>query len=164
MAHKEMLTAWLKDAYSMEVALVPILENHAKDAKDHPTMQARIQQHIQETKQHAELLKSCLARYDEKPSAIKTAIGGMTGGMQSVATGPFKDELVKNGISDYAAENFEIASYNALIAAARAIGDQDTVNDCTQILRDEQSMADWLEKNLPVAVEDTLHEKMMKHS
>ena len=45
MAHKELLINWLNDAYSMETALIPILENHAKDAKNYPDIQAR-DQHI----------------------------------------------------------------------------------------------------------------------
>lgn len=35
MSHKELLVAWLNDAYAMEKGLVPILENHAKDAENH---------------------------------------------------------------------------------------------------------------------------------
>ena len=54
MAHKELLITWLNDVYRVETALIPILENHAKDAKNHPDIQARNQQHIEETRRHAE--------------------------------------------------------------------------------------------------------------
>ena len=36
MAHKEQLIAWLNDAYAMENSMIPVLKNHAKDAKDYP--------------------------------------------------------------------------------------------------------------------------------
>ncbi len=164
MAHQDLLKAWLKDAYSMEVALVPILENHAKDAKDYPEFQQRINQHVAETKQHAQMVKDCLNRLGEQPSAVKSAVGGMFGAVQSVATGPFKDELVKNGLTDYAAENFEIASYNALIYAAQEMGDQETARVCEQIRDQEQDMADWLDEHLSVAVQDTIRAKMAEHN
>lgn len=40
-APREMLIAWLNDAHTTEQALVPILENHARDAREHPDIQAR---------------------------------------------------------------------------------------------------------------------------
>lgn len=163
MAHQELITSWLKDAYSMEVGLVPILENHAKDAKDYPEVQSRIQQHVEETKQHAEMVKQCLERKGEKPSTVKTAVGGVMGSMQSVATGPFKDELVKNSLADYATEHFEMASYDALIDAAKELGDNETAQTCQKILHSEQAMAQWLKDHLPMAVRDTIQEKMTQH-
>ena len=55
--NNELLVAWLNDAYAMEQALVPVLENHAKDAKDDPTARARIELHAEQTRRHAELVK-----------------------------------------------------------------------------------------------------------
>ncbi len=156
------LNAWLKDAYSMEMGLVPVLENHAKDAKDHPQMQDMIQQHAERTKQHAEMVKQCLERLGDNPSSLKAGIGGMVGNMQSVATGGAEDELVKNGLMDFASENFEIASYRALIAAAEQFGDQETAQVCKQILRDEEQMAHWLEQQLPMAVREANTMKVEK--
>ncbi len=164
MAHKEMVYAWLKDAYSMEMGLVPILENHAKDAKDFPQVQARDEQHIQETKQHAERLKTLIEARGEHVSGIKTAIGGLVGTVQSVATGPFHDEVVKNALSDFAAENFEIASYKALIAAAQEIGDQEIVRVCQQNLMEDEAMAKWLDQNMPTVIHAYLQQKVAEHS
>ena len=36
MTANEQLIAWLNNAYSMEKALIPVLENHAKDAENYP--------------------------------------------------------------------------------------------------------------------------------
>lgn len=164
MAHNELLNAWLKDAYSMEMGLIPILENHAKDAKDFPEVQARDQQHIQETKRHAEMVKSCIERRGESVSSIKTAIGGMVGAVQSVATAPFQDEPVKNFLSDYAAEKFETACYQALIVAAQAEGDHETARVCQQILQEDEAMARWLEERLPSVVQMAMRMKEMEHA
>lgn len=153
---RELMIAWLNDAYAMETGLVPILQNHSSDAEKHPAVSARIERHVEETKRHADLVKSCLTRMGEEPSTVKTAIGGMIGAMQAPATGPFQDELVKNALADYAVEHFEIAAYRALIAGARQLGDEETARVCEQILRDEEDMARFLEQNLPVTVQDTL--------
>ena len=39
--------------------------------------------------------------------------------------------------------------YTALIAAANEAGDAQTAETCSIILDEEQSMADWLEEQLP---------------
>lgn len=163
MAHEELLNAWLKDAYSMEMGLVPVLENHAKDAKNFPEVRARNEQHIQETKRHAQLVKSCIERRGESVSSLKTAVGGIVGTMQSVMTSPFKDEVVKNCLSDYAAESFEVACYRALIAAAEAVGDRQTAQVCQQILQEDEAMARWIEQNLPTVVEMQMRQKAAEH-
>ncbi len=164
MAHQELVKAWLKDAYGMEMALVPVLENHAKDAKNYPEFQQRIQEHVEETKNHAQMVKQALERLGDKPSATKSVIGDVTGAVQSVATGPFKDELVKDSLMDYGTENFEIACYNALIAAATELGDTQTAAICAEIRDEEQDMADWLDEHLPMAVAETIRKKEAEHN
>src|SRR5436190_17521016 len=109
MAHQDLFMAWLNDAYGMENSLVQVLQNHAKDAQDHPQMQAKIQEHLDKTRQHAELVKGCVERLGGSTSALKTGMANIMGVVQGLSTGAAEDELVKNGIADYAAENFEIA-------------------------------------------------------
>jgi ferritin-like metal-binding protein YciE len=154
------LTAWLQDAYAMEEALVPVLENHAKDAKAIPQMQARIQQHAEETRRHAELVRGCLEQLGEKPSGTKNLLGSLFGGTQSISTGMFEDELIKNALADYASEHFEIASYKALIAAAEQTGHPEVATVCRQILQDEERMAQWLDQQMPVAVQGAMQRAM----
>lgn len=153
---QELLIAWLRDAHAMEKALVPVLENHAKDVKHHPAIRQRLEQHAQETERHAQLLEQTLRQLGEQPSTVKNTMARVFGAMQSVASSAFRDDEIKNALSDYATENFEIAAYRALIEAARALQRDAVVRTCEQILREEESMARFLEQNLPVAVRDTL--------
>jgi ferritin-like metal-binding protein YciE len=155
-AYHNTFVAWLQDAYAMEEALVPILENHAKDAKEFPAVQTRIAQHADETRRHAELVRTCLEQIGEKPSGTKNVLSGLFGGTQSVATGMFKDELIKNNLMDVASENFEIASYKALISAAEDMGHTQIAATCRQILVEEERMAQWLDQQLPMAVRTSL--------
>jgi ferritin-like metal-binding protein YciE len=156
MPAKELLLSWLNDAHAMEEALIPNLENHAKDAEGHPQIQARIRQHLEETRRHAELVRGCIERLGDKPSKAKAVLAKVIGGMAGVGTGPFGDELVKDFLADFAAEHLEIASYQRLIVAARELGDEATARTCEQILPDEQAMARAIEENLPAVVRDTL--------
>jgi len=56
--------------------------------------------------------------------------------------------VMKGSIASYAFEAMEIASYNMLIVAATAVGDTETADVCSQILVEEEAMADWLAENL----------------
>ena len=137
MTGKELLIEWLNDAHGMENALIQILEHQSKDAKDYPQVQAKLEQHLQQTRQHADLVKSCVENLGGSTSSVKTGMASLFGQMQALSTGAAKDKLVKNALADYAAENFEVASYTALIRAAQALGDQQTANVCQQILQQD---------------------------
>ncbi len=153
---RETLIGWLNDAYAMETGLVQVLENHANDVKDRPEMYRRIAQHLEETKMHAERVRDCVQRLGGDVSTMKTAMGAVSGFFQGRSTGASPDELVKNALADYASEHLEIASYRALIVAARALGEQHVVQVCEGILRDEEEMARWLEQSLPTVVQEYL--------
>lgn len=154
MAHKVTLAAWLSDAYAMENALIPILQNHADDVKDHPAMRERILEHVEETRRQADRVKDCLARLGETPSTTKSILGSLFGMMQAPATGMYSDERVKNAILDFASENFEIASYEAIIAAAEQMGEVEIVAICRENLQEERNMAEWLRDQLPRVVQE----------
>jgi ferritin-like metal-binding protein YciE len=158
MSNKEQLIKWLNSAYSMEQNLTKVLENHAKDAKDFPEIRQRDEQHIEETRRHAERVKQCLAILGEKPSTIKSAMGNIMGAVQGAATGMFRDEIVKNFLSDYAAEHFEIACYRSLIVAAEELGQAEIAQVCREILREEEAMAQWLEERIPSVTRMTLQQ------
>ena len=153
---KETLLSWLNDAYSMEKGQVQVLENHVKDAEGQPDVHNKLAQHLEMTRRHADLVEQCVARLGGSTSSIKTAMGTVAGFFHGRSTGAAPDELVKNALSDYAAEHFEIACYRALITGARAIGATEVVQVCEQILRDEEDMARWLESRLPMTVQQYL--------
>jgi ferritin-like metal-binding protein YciE len=146
----DQLTTWLNSAFSMEQSLAQVLENHAKDAADFPEIRSRIEQHIEETRRHADRVAECIQLLGEKPSATKSLVGNVMGMVQGASTGVFKDELVKNALADFASEHFEIASYRSLIAAAEELGKTEIAQICRENLRDEEAMAQWLGENIPV--------------
>jgi len=163
MAHQDTVIAWLNDAHALELNLAQVLEHRVQDTKDHPQMQAKVQQHLEQTRRHAELLKGCIERLGGSTSAVKSTMGKVGGFFQGISTGMAKDEMVKNALADYASEQFEIASYTSLIAAAQAIGDQQTASVCQQILRDEQEMASWLQQQIPMITQEFLGMQAREH-
>jgi ferritin-like metal-binding protein YciE len=163
MAHKELLLSWLNDAYGMEKNIIQVLQNHVKDAKDHPAMQQKLQEHLDVTRHQAEMLKDRIEALGGSVSTVKSTTGTVMGAITGVTTGAAEDELVKNMLSDYATEHFEIASYRALIKGAQDLGDDETVRLCQQLLREEEDMARFLEQNLPTAVHDVLSRKAAEH-
>ncbi len=164
MAHKELYLSWLNDAYGLEQSLVQVLESHVSDAKDHPQMQSRLRQHLDETRRHAELVRSCIERQGGDVSTIKSGMSKLMGTMQGMSTGAAKDELIKNALADYSAEHFEIASYTSLIAAAQSLGDTETALVCQQILQDEVAMQSWLAQQIPMITQEMLQMQVREHS
>ena len=158
MTHQELVKAWLDDALAMENALIKVLEHRVADAKEYPEIQAKDQAHLEQTRRHAELVTGCIKRLGGGPSAVKSIAGTLFGAIQAPMTGMYRDEIVKNFLMDYAAEQFEVASYRALIAAAREAGDPETAAVCESILNEDQAMADWLLTHLPVVVQQQMQE------
>ncbi|MBI3126252.1 MAG: ferritin-like domain-containing protein [Candidatus Tectomicrobia bacterium] len=153
-ARKDILVSWLNDAYAMEKSLINILEKRVKDGTP-AEAQSRYRQHLEETRRHAQMVEGCVSRLGETTSTLKNMMGTLFGKQQGLGAGLFKDEQVKNALSDYASENLEIASYKALIVAAEDFGDPEIASVCRRILEEEERMAQWLaDQSLPLTVKN----------
>lgn len=157
MSHHDTYLSWLNDAYAMEKELEKVLQSHADDAKDYPHMQARIQEHQVLTRSHADRLKTVIERNGGDTSTVKTGIAKIMGALAGIPSEFTSDKLIKNTLADYASENFEIACYRSLIAAAESIGDVESIPVYKNIIREEEEMCSWLEEQLP-----TVTYEMMK--
>ncbi len=155
--HKQLI-AWLNDAYSMERSLANTLENHASDAERFPEIRQRQSQHATETRSHAQQIERCLSILDEKPSTVKGMMGSAMGTVEGIATGIFRDEIMKDVLMGYAAEHLEIACYRSLITAAKELGQAEIARICEQILKEEEAMAQWIEQHLPDITRMSLHQ------
>src|SRR4028118_2098882 len=105
MTEKELFISWLNDAYSTELAMMPVLENHAKHARDYPEIHRHNLRHLAETRRQAEAVKHLIENLGGKVSTAKSIVGKMGGLGQSITSEFFSDELIKNFLSDYAAEH-----------------------------------------------------------
>lgn len=150
---KKLFVGWLKDAYAMEKSIEKTLKAHVKDAKDYPEIRDKINHHIMVTQSQAERLKNRLEEMDEKPSVIKKISGEIMQSMQGYATRFAEDKIIKNTLAEIATENFEIATYEALKAAAERVGDTESAMLAEEIKKEEEEMGSWAKKNLPILVD-----------
>jgi ferritin-like metal-binding protein YciE len=158
MAENDIYISWLNDAYAMEKNVEEVLEEQVKQSQDYPAIQGKIQEHLDVTRSQAERVKTCIERNGGKVSALKTGMANVMGTMMGVGTGMAKDKLIKNVLSDIATENFEMASYAAIITAANTLGDNETAIVCKQIYDEESTMEQWLNKELPTISDIALRE------
>jgi ferritin-like metal-binding protein YciE len=146
---KERLLQWLRDAHAMEEQAEGMLSSQAKRLENYPELRSKIENHLQQTRSHAERVQNCIERQGSSTSAIKDMTGKVVAVGQGLSGLFVGDEVVKGSLADYTFEHMEIASYKMLIAAADEVGDSETKRVCQDILREEEEMAAWLEKNLP---------------
>jgi len=156
MNHVEHYHDWLRDAHAMEKQAESMLESMASRIDNYPDVRARIEQHITETKHQITLLEEILDRNDISRSMLKDSMSKMMAFGQSMGGMAASDEIVKGSISGYVFEQFEIACYTSLLAAAKKAGDMASVPAIESILAEEQRMADWLIQHIPDTTEQFL--------
>jgi len=158
------LINWLNDAYSMELSLEETLQRHLKDFEPNSALHDRIEQHIFETRQHANEVRACIESLGGKVSRTKAIFGDIMGRMQGVSTAMFDDEKVKNVLMEYSAEHFEMACYESLAAGAEDLGEHGIAAKCRHILAQEKAMADWLFSEISGVTRQFLHSKHAAHA
>jgi ferritin-like metal-binding protein YciE len=145
---EERLMQWLRDAHAMEKQAEQMLSALAGRIENYPQLKAQIEQHIQETKEQARRLETCIHRRGGSTSAIKDVAGKMTAMAQGISGIFVGDEIIKGSLAGYTFEHMEIASYRILMAAADALGDVQTASICEKNLSEEEAMAEWLAENI----------------
>lgn len=147
---------WLRDAHAMEKQAESMLESMAGRIDNYPDLRSRIEQHISETKHQITILEEILDRNNISRSVIKDSMSKMAALGQSIGGIFPSDEIVKGSISGYVFEQFEIACYTSLLAAAQKAGDTTSIPAIESILNEEKQMADWLIKHIPQTTEQFL--------
>ena len=149
MAPKDDLLDWLNNAHAMELGLEEVLKSHSSDSGGLAHWQERLERHANETREHAERLKRAIQSIGGIVSGGKALLGEVVGRFNALTTTISKDKLVKNALTDFAAENFEIACYQSLIAASEELGLFQVAEICRQNLAEEKAMASWLDQRIP---------------
>ncbi|ARJ42240.1 hypothetical protein B1H58_09585 [Pantoea alhagi] len=153
MTYQENYLSWLRDAHAMEKQAEEMLEKMTSRLEHYPDLKARLQQHIEETRQQQQMLQQVIDRQDTSNSTMKDMMGKVAAMGQAVGGMFASDEVVKGAISGYVFEQFEIACYTSLIAAAELAGDSEGARVFEQIREQEKAMADWALNHLPDVTE-----------
>lgn len=153
---KERLEQWLRDAHAMEEQAESILMGQIERLKSYPTLRAKLQEHLEETRQQAKQVQKCLDLVGSDNSAMKDLAAKATAFAQNFSGLFAGDEVMKGALASYTFEHMEIASYTIIITAAQAAGAAEVKRICEGILREEQAMADWLADYLPTLAQSFL--------
>lgn len=154
MSHTETLRAWLKDAHAMEQGLMPLLEAMARRSPAFPELAPKAEEHLLRTRAHAGKVRECLLRLGESDQAIDAHPECGAAIDPALADGAPRDLALRNAVRGFASEQLEIAVYKAILVAAQAADDFQTMRVCEEILDEEEDMARWFEDHLPPAVNE----------
>jgi ferritin-like metal-binding protein YciE len=160
---RENLAEWLRDARTMEDLAIETLEKQAGRLDDYPELQARLREHLAETRRQAERLDGCMQRLGASALATSPRSEALAGGEQIAALlggGP----VIQHGITGYAFEHFEIATYRALVEAAAEAGEPEVERVCHENLREEEAMAAWLGRQIPAVTRQYLYDQAARRS
>jgi ferritin-like metal-binding protein YciE len=166
-AGKSKLIQYLNEAYGLERRLETALEAHLALAT-RTAYKQRLRTHLTETKRHAREVAKRIKQLggtaetidlpgpDALSDVAQTAVAGAQRAV-ALARGPLhalrgtgeEEKQLKNAKTEYASEAEEIATYSAILTLAEELGDNDSSRLARAILREEERMRSFLEKEIP---------------
>jgi ferritin-like metal-binding protein YciE len=156
---RELYILGLKNAHAMENQAHEILERQIERMGDYPQLQAKLREHLGETRQQLKRLEECLRKLDESPSTVKDTVMAFGSNMAAMAHAMAGDEVLKNTFANSALEHYEIAAYKSLMALSKAAG-IGAESLLAQSLREEEEMASWVDEHVLGITNDYLrHEQ-----
>ncbi|RDE06146.1 ferritin-like domain-containing protein [Sphingomonas aracearum] len=146
---RELFITGLKNAHAVENQALSIMKPQVARIENYPEVAERLRAHIEETNGQIARLDELLEGLGTSNSALKDTALSMSGGMAALTHSVAGDEILKNSFANYAFEHFEIASYKSLLTLAGDGGFANATAALQQSLREEESMAQWIDEALP---------------
>jgi ferritin-like metal-binding protein YciE len=162
------LAQYLNEAYAKERELETALQAHIQMTTRAP-YKKRLQQHLTETKGHGRQVERRIkALTGGGASAVEKIASQAVGQAKSLAKGPLHmlrgtsgaEKMLKNAKTEYWNEHEEIATYTAIEALAEEVGDTETAKVARAIRRDEERMANFLERQIPTLTKAVAREEI----
>ena len=135
---RDILIVGLRNAYALEGQALTTMRTVHDRLEHYPQLKSALAQHIGETERQQAMVERCLNGLGEEPSTLKEMAARFTASMQGMAHMAAGDEVLKNLFALFAFEHFEQAAYRSLIATAETCGEQNVVQACREILRQEE--------------------------
>jgi ferritin-like metal-binding protein YciE len=166
------LIQYLNEAYGKEKELETALQAHIKMTTRAP-YKKRLQEHLKETKAQSRALEKRIKQLGGKAElgvvaqATDTAASVANKGV-SLVKGQFHamrgtgeaEKMLKNAKTEYFNEHEEIATYIGIETLAEALGDTETAKLAREHRRQEERMAAFLEKQIPVLTKAVVSEEI----
>jgi ferritin-like metal-binding protein YciE len=151
------LLSYLADVHAIEQQAIVLLE-HASTTAGDPLFTEVYERHLEQSREHAAIIKWRLAAHDARPSTLKDSAMRLGGLNWSVFFRTHPDTPGKLAVFTYAFEHLEIASYELLSRVAGRVGDDQTHDACEQILMEERVAADAIAGTFERAADASLSE------
>ena len=146
------LVQYLNEAYGKEKELEAALEAHI-GMTTRTAYKKRLQQHLRETKDHAKRVERRIKQLGGDPQTLqrlaRQATAALKGPLHALRGTGEDERQLKNAKTEYSEEAEEIATYTAIEAFAESVSDGDTAKLARAIKRDEERMANYLERLIP---------------
>jgi ferritin-like metal-binding protein YciE len=174
----EKVVQYLNDAYATERRLEIALQAHIA-MTPRADYKKRLREHLKETKAHARLVARRIKALGGEAETVslpgpEAVIKGATGAKAAVqraaavAQGPLhavrgtgeQERMLKNARTEYQDEAEEIATYRAIEALAKAVGDKETAKLARDFGREEKKMADFLVGIIDQLALDVVHDEV----
>ena len=169
---------YLNEAYATERRLEIALQAHIA-MTPRTDYKKRLREHLKETKAHARGVERRIKALGGEAgtvslpgpeplakgakaaqSAVQRAAAVAQGPLHAVrGTGP-QERMLKNARTEYQDEAGEIATYRAIEALAKAVGDKETAKLAREIGREEKRMADFLVGLIDQLALDVVHDEV----
>jgi ferritin-like metal-binding protein YciE len=146
---REILIDWLKDAHSMELAGIDNLEHQIRHLDDYPELRAKYQEQVILSRRQEQRIDRQLRALGTDASSLRDAVVRMAGRLQAMAAGLTPDEVVKQATATLACEEWEIANFRALAAAAQREGEAGMSAMFSEMADERMGMTAWLTAALP---------------
>ena len=153
------LIQYLVEAYGKERELERSLQAHIA-MNDRKPYKKRLQEHLRETKRHAKLVEQRARKLGagglitdavkEGTSLVKQGAALAKGQLHAARGTGLEEKLLKNAKTEYSEEHEEIATYTAIETLAEEVGDTETAKIARQIRREEEKMANFIARQIPV--------------
>jgi ferritin-like metal-binding protein YciE len=147
----------LQDLYSAETQLVKALPKIAKAAA-HPELQSALEEHLEQTKGHADRVKQILESLDEKVGGKKCkGMEGLIEEGKDILDQDGDDSVLDAGIIAAAqrVEHYEISGYGTARTFAQILGHIEAVDLLEQTLEEEKQA----DERLNEIAESTVNEE-----
>jgi ferritin-like metal-binding protein YciE len=138
----------LRNQHAVENQAIELLERQVGRLENYPEMEARMRQHIEESREQARRLEELLAQQDTSHSGLKDTMMSLVGNLAALGHAPAPDEVLKNTMANYAFEHYEIASYKSLLTLADLAGQSRARTALETSLREEEQMAAWIDEHI----------------
>ena len=146
------LVQYLNEAYGKEKELEAALEAHI-GMTTRTAYKKRLQQHLRETKDHAKRVERRIKQLGGDPQTLqrlaRQATAALKGPLHALRGTGEDERQLKNAKTEYSEEAEEIATYTAIEVFAESVSDGDTAKLARAIKRDEERMANYLERLIP---------------